>query len=154
MDAYPWRPLSTEPYFNSCQRQTFSSLWPESEKLCESKHPQKQNRWSGWKVKRIESREGEEGGWEENFTECLKSPLGHGVLTEDWHTVKCSIQPYTHSFHFLCLIHYYITLTSRAGMSFLATDTSSRLEKQGLRDMTGLWDRCRKIWQPFHLEIS
>lgn len=61
MDACPWRPLSTEPYFNSCQRQTFSSLWPESEKLCESKHPQTQKRWSGWKVKRIESQGGRGG---------------------------------------------------------------------------------------------
>lgn len=38
-----------------------SSLWPESEKLCESKHPQKQKRWSGWKVKRIESQGGRGG---------------------------------------------------------------------------------------------
>lgn len=55
--------------------------------------------------------------------ECLKPPLGHGDLTDDWHIVMCSISaPYP--IHFLCLIHHYVTLTFRVCKSFSATVTS------------------------------
>ncbi len=49
---------------------------------------------------------GREGGGEERprtslHCECLKSPLGHGVLTEGWHVVMCSIQLLHYAIHFL-----------------------------------------------------
>lgn len=55
--------------------------------------------------------------------ECLKTPLGHGDLTGNWHIVMCSISA-PHSIHFLCLIHHYVTLTFRVCKSFYATETS------------------------------
>lgn len=153
MDGHPRRPLSAEPYFNSCQRQTVSSLWPGSEDFTRASNQRSEKVY--W-VRNAEERDrgGEVvvgGDTELHFyCECLKSPHGHGVLTEDWHTVMRSIQLYT----LFISSPWFISTSSwhpeevRALLPLIRhQDLKTRPDSR--RDMTGLWDRRGEIWQPF-----